>query len=143
MFSQTAEYAVRAVVWLAEHAEEGATGSRRIAEDTQVPPTYLAKVLHALAKAGIVTSRRGVGGGFVLAYAPAELTVLDVVHAVEPPKRIVSCPLKLKTHRKTLCPMHAHIDEALVKFEDALAGWTIAQILYEPSRPKPMIETRA
>ena len=135
MFSQTAEYAIRAFVWLAEHAEEGTAGNRRIAQDTQVPSTYLAK-------AGIVASRRGVGGGFSLAYDPKELTVLDVMHAVEPPQRITSCPLKLKTHRKTLCPMYAHLDEAMAKVEEALAGWTIAQILYEPSRPKPMIETR-
>lgn len=142
MFSQTAEYAVRAVVWLAAHSEEGAAGNRRIAEDTQVPPTYLAKVLQELAKAGIVTSRRGVGGGFVLAHDPTELTVLDVVNAVDPLKRITGCPLKLKTHRKMLCPMHARLDEATAKVEEVLEAWTIAQILYEPSRPRPMMETK-
>ena len=52
MFSQTVEYALRAVVYLAQHEADGVVGNRTIAEATQVPPSYLSKVLHALGCGG-------------------------------------------------------------------------------------------
>jgi len=143
MFSQKTEYALRAIVWLAEHRDDGAQGNQRIAEGTQVPVTYLAKILQELAKADLVSSRRGAGGGFELKCETDELTVFDVVSAVDPPKRFTDCPLKLKTHRKMRCPMHASLDEALEKVEEVLSGYTIAHILNDKSRPKPMLESKA
>ena len=141
MFSQTAEYALRAVVWLADHANEGPAGHGRIAVDAKVPPTYLAKVMQSLAKSKIVASRRGVGGGYTLNHDPAKLTVLDVVNAVDPIKRIRGCPLKLSSHGKNLCGMHSRLDNAMVLVEDALRNSTIADILNEESRPKPLVDS--
>ena len=140
MFSQTAEYALRAVVWLADHVDDGPAGHSVIAEDAKVPPTYLAKVLQSLAKAKIVSSRRGVGGGYTLNHDPSELTVLDVVNAVDPIKRIHGCPLKLASHGKKLCGMHSRLDNAVALVEVALRESTIADILGETSRPKPMVD---
>lgn len=74
MFSQTHEYALRAVIWLAGHTDEGPIGNQRIAEGTAVPASYLSKVLQGLARADILTSRRGVGGGFQLAKDADKLT---------------------------------------------------------------------
>ena len=66
MFSQTVEYALRAVVCLA--TEEGRLqGAAEISETMDVPAGYLAKVLQQLVKAEIITSNRGKGGGFLLA----------------------------------------------------------------------------
>lgn len=141
MFSQTQEYALRAVIWLASHREEGAVGNLRIAEETDTPPTYLSKVLQGLAKQGIVTSRRGAGGGFQLAHDPAALTVLEVINAVDPLKRIHTCPLKLRTHGKNLCSMHARLDSALAMVEEALGNSTIKDMMSSPGRPTPMVET--
>src|SRR5262245_23178018 len=103
MFSQTVEYALRAVVHLAYESPEART-TQQIADATQVPKDYLSKILQGLAKKGIVTTQRGVGGGVSLAKGPEELTILDVVNAVEPIERITTCPLKLKTHGVRLCP---------------------------------------
>jgi Rrf2 family nitric oxide-sensitive transcriptional repressor len=61
IFSQTVEYALRAAVWLADH-DDGQT-TQEIAEATKVPPSYLAKVLQSLRRAGLVHAKRGVGGG--------------------------------------------------------------------------------
>jgi Rrf2 family protein len=142
MFSQKAEYALRAIVWLAEHIEEGPVSNQQIAEGTQVPATYLAKILQQLVRAELVTSRRGAGGGFELVANPAKLTVLDVVKSVDPIKRYADCPLKLKGHEKKRCLMHASLDGALGKLEEALSGTTIANIVNDTSRPKPMVESR-
>lgn len=78
MFSQTVEYALRAVVHLAYEAPAART-TAQIADATQVPRDYLAKILQGLAKKGIVATQRGVGGGVSLVKEPADLTILDVV----------------------------------------------------------------
>ena len=138
MFSQTVEYALRAVVWLAQHYKEDPIGNRTIAEITQIPESYLSKILQDLARAEILRSRRGVGGGFQLIPSPDELTVLDVVNAVDPLQRITGCPLKLKSHCNQLCPMHARLDETLAMVEQALANSTIREVMFDPDRPLPL-----
>jgi Rrf2 family protein len=138
MFSQTVEYALRAVVWLAQHHQAAPVGNRTIAEVTQIPPSYLSKILHELAEAEILRSRRGAGGGFQLIPSPDELTVLDVINAVDPLQRITGCPLKLKSHCEQLCPMHARLDETLGLVEQALANSTIREVMFDPARPLPL-----
>jgi Rrf2 family protein len=139
MFSQTVEYALRAVVHLAYESPEAST-TARIAEATKVPKDYLAKILQGLAKEGIVKTQRGVGGGVTLALAPDKLTILDVVNAVEPIERIRTCPLGLKTHGVRLCPLHNRLDGALALVEDAFRSTTLAEILAEPSESVPLCE---
>src|SRR5437870_4003732 len=139
MFSQTVEYALRAVVHLAYEAPEAST-TAQIAEVTKVPKDYLSKILQGLAREGIVKTQRGVGGGITLARDPAELTILDVVNAVEPIERITTCPLELKTHGMRLCPLHRRLDNALALVESAFKKTTLAEILAEPSESVPLCE---
>ena len=141
MFSQTAEYALRAVTWLAANQDSGPMGVPKIAEATLVPSSYLAKILQSLVKSEIAISKRGIGGGFVLACPPDQLSVLDVVNAVDAIKRIRTCPLKLSTHKSKLCPMHARLDEAMETVEKALAESMISDLLYDQNRPKPLVDT--
>ena len=141
MFSQTQEYALRAVIWLASQDDEGPIGNSRISAATSVPEAYLSKVLRLLTSAELLTSRRGAGGGFSLARSPEELTVLEVVNAVDPIQRIATCPLGLKTHGTHLCSMHARLDSAMSMVEEALAKSTIRELMSEPGRPIPMVET--
>lgn len=133
MISPTTEYALRAMVAIAQHGRE-AVVTPAIAKTTQVPPGYLPKVLQTLSKAGLVTSKRGKGGGFTLARCPEEITVLDIVNAVGPIKRIDRCPLGLKKHGVNLCPLHKRLDEAMELVEKAYAATTIAELLEQPSQ---------
>src|SRR5262245_23280543 len=80
MFSQTTEYALRVMVFLAGLNGTTAT-TRQIAAATRVPEGYLAKILQSLGRAGLIKAQRGLHGGSVLARDPAELTVLDVIDA--------------------------------------------------------------
>src|SRR5438045_813686 len=112
MFSQTVEYALRAVVHLADRAPASRT-TEQIAAATRVPRAYLSKVLQSLSQGGVVHSQRGVGGGITLVKRPAELTILEVVNAVEPIRRITTCPLGLTAHGVRLCPLHRRVDDAL------------------------------
>lgn len=138
MISQTAEYALRAVVYLAEKPDVPQT-TQQIADVTRVPPGYLAKVMQTLGRSGIVRAQRGLHGGFTLTAAPEELTVLDVVQAVDPVRRIEHCPLGIPEH-KTLCPLHARLDDTAAMVEKALGASTIADLLSAPKRgdmPRP------
>lgn len=142
MISQTAEYALRAVVCLAAAPDYRLT-TPQVAEVTRAPAGYLAKVLQALVRHGIVTSQRGLGGGFVLARTPDQITVLEVINAVDPIRRIESCPLKLASHGTTLCPLHHRLDEAIAKVERIFAETTMAELIAEPTTSEPFGEPPA
>lgn len=139
MISPTAEYALRAVVAIAQ-ANGDAAATQGIAKLTKVPPGYLPKVLQMLGRAGLVVSRRGLGGGFKLARKPEELTVLDVINAVDPFKRIEQCPLGLESHSGNLCPLHKWLDEAAEYVERSFAATTIRELLGQPHRSTPFCE---
>lgn len=139
MFSQTVEYALRAIVFLATRVPDACT-TDQIAQATQVPKPYLSKVLQNLGRHEIVRSQRGIGGGVTLARAPSELTILEVVNAVEPIERIHTCPLGLKSHGANLCPLHRRMDEALASVESAFSGTTLAEILAEPTSSSPLCD---
>lgn len=139
MFSQTVEYALRAVVCLADHAPAAQT-TEQIAHATLVPKPYLSKVLQGLHGAGIVELKRGLGGGVALARRPSAMTILDVVNAVEPIRRIRECPLGLKAHGANLCPLHKRLDQALATVEDAFRRSTLAELLTETTNSHPLCE---
>lgn len=139
MFSQTVEYALRAIVYLAGDPDAART-SGQISEVTKVPQAYLSKVLKGLSEAGLLSSQRGVGGGFVLARKPTELTILEVVNAVDPICRIRTCPLGISTHGSRLCPLHRRVDDALASVEKAFGTTTLAEVLADPNPSIPLCE---
>ncbi len=83
--STRGDYASRALLSLALHDTSGPTSVRDIAERTGLPQPYLEQILLALKGAGLVRSKRGVGGGYVLAREPATITLGDIVSAVDGP----------------------------------------------------------
>lgn len=139
MFSQTVEYALRAVVFLAERSPDAGT-TDEISLATQVPKPYLSKVLQNLGRNGIVRSQRGIGGGVTLVKSPQDLTILEVVNAVEPLQRIAVCPLGLKSHGKNLCPLHKRMDDALAAMEASFRSTTLAELLDEPTSSHPLCD---
>lgn len=139
MFSQTVEYALRAVVYLAGQAPSGRT-TEEIARATRVPQAYLSKVLQSLSHAQVVRSQRGVGGGISLLKKPEELTILEVVNAVDPLQRIRECPLGLAAHGVRLCPLHKRLDNALATVEEAFRQTTLAEVLADPSPSIPLCD---
>jgi len=139
MFSQTVEYALRAVVHLASQAPKAQT-TEEIARATKVPQAYLSKVLQCLVQAGVVKSQRGIGGGMSLLKPPADLTILEVVNAVDPIRRISTCPLGLSTHGVRLCPLHRRVDNALAMVEDAFRNTTLKEVIDEPSESVPLCD---
>jgi Rrf2 family protein len=139
--SQTAEYALRATLHLAARTAIPLS-TRQIARATHVPAGYLSKVLQELSHAGMVTSRVGRRGGFVLARPAAQVSILDVINAVDPIERIGHCPLGLAEHYSELCPLHERLEHALGLLRQAFAETTLAELLREhPALAAPSVPT--
>ena len=83
--STRGDYAARALLSLALHGSEQPTSVKEIAERTGLPQPYLEQILLAVKGAGLVRSKRGVGGGYVLARPPDEITLADILAAVDGP----------------------------------------------------------
>jgi len=139
LLSDASEYGLRAVVWLAQRPGQPQK-VREIAEGTHAAPGYLVKVLQALAKARILSAQRGSSGGFRLERDPAELSVLEVINAIDPIERIHTCPLGLEAHGECLCPMHRRIDDAMAAIEQSFGDSTIDDLLTEPSASHPLCD---
>jgi Rrf2 family protein len=137
MLSQSVEYALRAACFLADRSPAPQT-TGQIARATKVPAAYLSKILQQLGRAGVVRSQRGVKGGVSLVKTPAELTILEVVNAVDPLQRIHTCPLGLAAHGARLCPLHRRLDNALGMVEKAFSETTLAEVLAEPTQSVPL-----
>lgn len=112
--------------------------SAALAEQTQVPPDYLAKVLQQLSRAGLITGRRGVGGGYQLSRTSATIRLIDVVHAVEPVERIKTYPLGIAVHGAKLCPLHRVMDRATKAVLDILDDITLSDLINEPGASVPL-----
>ena len=140
MISTTGEYALRAAAYLSQHDGEPQT-SAQIAEGTKVPQGYLSKVLQQLVRAGLVSSQRGIHGGFVLARPTAEITVLDVLRAVDSaPARITKCPLGIEEHAG-LCPVHKLVDEAMAAIEAAFAASNLETLMRSATSDSGLCES--
>jgi Rrf2 family transcriptional regulator, nitric oxide-sensitive transcriptional repressor len=105
MISQTAQYALRALVCLAIH-KDGSLTVGQLASMTRVSPEYLSKVMQALVRADLVTSKPGKTGGFSLRVPPERLSMLSVVEAIDPPSSEESYPLDFQSYGSILQPLH-------------------------------------
>lgn len=135
MLSQTAEHAVRALLYLASRPAGQAASTDEIATAVGAPRNYLAKTLNHLAKHGMVTGTRGPGGGFRLEHEPAEIGVYRIVEAFDPPAQRRVCLLGERLcHEGEPCIAHHHWvgmwDRAMAPLRDT----TLADLL-SPSPP--------
>lgn len=134
MFSDTAEYALRAVLYLAEYQGSGPRPAAEIAERLQVPGNYLSKILHALARAGVIRSLRGKGGGFELNGSPQEISLLSVVSVFDSIDARRRCLLgREECSDERACPVHARwgkLGEEIARF---VRETTLADLAKHPT----------
>ena len=127
MISRSVEYALRAVICLAVNQHKELTVNE-IAKMVHVPPSYLSKILQSLAKKKIVTSRRGKLGGFALACQPSELTILNIINAVDPLKRIETCFLESQKEETDLCALQICVNDVISTVEAKFNNVRIADL---------------
>src|SRR5437879_9473976 len=90
-YPKRADYGLMAIHYTATHDGLGAVSTKRIAEEFGIPPELLAKILQKLAKRRLIVSQNGPKGGYVLTRRPGDISVGEVVRALEGPISIVSC----------------------------------------------------
>ena len=112
--SSEGRYALRALLYLA--VEEERVSATKISDRAKVPPRLLARILADLARAGLVASKTGRGGGATLARPASTITLRDVVDAVEGPFAVSTCILENRAcGGESRCMMH----EAWIVAQDA------------------------
>jgi Rrf2 family protein len=125
---QTAEYALRAMAWMASVPDDAPMRARDLSRATQIPPPYLAKILRRLVLAGLLTSRKGQGGGFTLARAPEDIRFIDVLAAVDVIPEEGRCAFGWgKCQESDPCPLH-HV---WVTIRDQFRSWATNTTLAE------------
>ncbi len=133
------EYGLHCLLHLVGRADREAPSSRDLAEFQGVSPSYVAKLFTKLEKAGLVASIEGIGGGFRLARPAGEITVLDVVDALEGDKPLFRCrevrdgcilygDAPPTRGPGNVCAIHAVMLEAEERMREALAGRTLADL---------------
>lgn len=89
--TRQADYAVRAMVYLAQLGADRRAATSQIAQEKQIPPSFLAKIVSQLSVAGLLQTSRGAHGGVSLARSPDDITLLDVVEAIDGPILLNEC----------------------------------------------------
>ena len=84
--------------------------------------------------------QRGMHGGFTLARTPDQISVLDVISAVDPLPRVRLCPLNLEGHTVRMCALHKRVDQAFARVEDAFAKTSVAELLADSVNASPMCD---
>jgi Rrf2 family protein len=130
MISLTATYALRAMACLATHPERRFTAAE-LSKDAGVPPGYTCKVLQALSRADLVDARRGLGGGYQLTREPGLIQIIEVIAAVDPVKRLDTCPLGIKHHAAQPCPLFGRLSELALALRQELGRSSILELVVE------------
>lgn len=97
--TRQADYALRAMLYLAQLDPSQRAATSQIAEVQHIPPSFLAKIISQLSIAGLIHTSRGARGGVSLARPPEEVSILEVVEAIDGPISLNEC-----THSVTSCP---------------------------------------
>lgn len=108
MFSNSAKYALKAVLFLAVNSnEDKKVMVKDISKPINVPQAYITKLLQQLVKENMLSSTRGPKGGFYLSEENKKISIIDVINIVDGEQRIESCMLSLeKCNEETPCPLH-------------------------------------
>jgi Rrf2 family protein len=128
IMTREADYAVRCVL---EVARQGHLSVTQVAAQEEISPAFLSKIVRSLARAGVLSTRRGVGGGMTLARPPEQITMLEVIEAAGGPLHLGECLLDPPTClRAPACPIHPHLCEAEQKLREELSV-SIADLVTE------------
>jgi Rrf2 family protein len=142
--SKKADYALIAMKHLASHPAAGTASAREIAEEYGVPPELLAKVLQRLVRGGLLVSHQGIRGGYALGRPASQISVADVIHAIDGPMTITAC-----SEGDDRCEQYARcsVRDPLWRLKDrivgALATFMISELAAGGTAGVPVAVTRA
>ena len=132
IFSNATEYAIRGLSEIASRGARGPDGPIMLDDviiGTDLPRDFLAKIFQKLVRAGILNSAKGRGGGFALAKPPHEITLIDIVQAIEGPQLLDACVVGLeKCNDQMPCAQHDLYKPIRQRLKDYLRTTTLADL---------------
>lgn len=144
VITRATEYAVRTVIFLAQQPKHEIVLKKDICRTQEVTPAFLTKILQPLIKAGIVSSQRGVGGGFLLARDPNEITLLDILQAEEGQLKLNHCLVDTDAcHRDAYCSAHEVWHEAQTEMAQVLKRYSVADMVKRQNEKLNFLKSKA
>jgi Rrf2 family protein len=133
-FSTRSEYGIRVLVRLGNHYGKGPVALNELAQQEELPLAYLEQIAGQLRRAGLVTSRMGVRGGYQLARPPVAISMADIVRSLEGSLAPVSCLAEGGgkgecTHADSPCSAHAFWEQLQTTITSALESVTVADLM--------------
>ena len=127
-FTKRADYGLMAIHYIAVNDGLGAVSAKRIAEEFAIPPELLAKILQRLAKRRLIVSQNGPKGGYVLARRPDQISVGQVVRALEGPINIVSCIEHSGCPQEERCTLRRPVQKLQAAISQMLDTMSLAEL---------------
>ncbi len=138
--TNAADYAIRSMLYIASLPEDRVVLRSEVADAQNVPSSFLAKILRELSRAGLLRSSRGVHGGFALARPASEISLLDVVEAIEGPMALTQCiPDPDNCEHTANCPASAVWVNVQAKIAETLSSATL-EVLVSARRRNGRVE---
>jgi Rrf2 family transcriptional regulator, iron-sulfur cluster assembly transcription factor len=127
--TRSGEYGLRGLVFLAKQPPGKVTLVSEISREQKIPETFLAKIFQRLSKAGLLRSVRGAGGGFSLGKPANEITMREIVEAIEGPIALNRCLLRQgECEEEKVCPLRQVWEEAQQRFVEVLDRTTMEDL---------------
>lgn len=128
--SRRTDYGVRVILDLATLSDETRASTQEIADRQSIPAPFLAKIISQLSLCGLVTTFRGAGGGVSLARPPSEISLLQVIEALDGPVRLNRCVIEPGAcPQDEHCPVHHIWARAQMELTDLLSDTTFDQLV--------------
>jgi Rrf2 family protein len=130
-FTKRADYGLMAIHYIAVHDDLGSVSAKRIAEESNIPPEIMAKILQRLAKKGLIVSQNGPKGGYTLSRRPDDITVGEVIRALEGPIYIVSCLEDTSCKQMERCTLRRPVQRIQAAITNVLDTMSLAELASE------------
>jgi Rrf2 family protein len=127
-FTKRADYGLMAIHYIAAHGEPGSVSAKRIADEFSIPPELLAKILQRLAKRGLIVSHNGPKGGYALGRRAHEISIGDVLRAIEGPINIVSCLEDNDCPQAPRCNLKRPVQKVQAAISHVLDSMSLAEL---------------
>lgn len=127
-FTKRADYGLMAIHYIAVNDGVGAVSAKRIADEFTIPPELMAKILQRLARERLIVSTNGPKGGYTLARRPTEITVGQVIRALEGPIHIVSCLEDADCPQLLKCNLRRPVQKIQAAISQVLDTMSLAEL---------------
>lgn len=140
IFSRKSDYALRALIYLAQNKENGPITLNEITDKLFIPKAFLSKILQQLSRKGLIRSLKGPSGGFVLAVDSTELSLNEIVIEVDGEQRVFECfGLETSCNMTGDCRIHDVFKDVEHEVGSVLSKYSLADLML-PRSGEPLLE---